>query len=457
MIQKPPLITPARLLVISFVVMIFIGTIALLLPGITSFQGPVLSFGEALFTSTSAVCVTGLIVRDTAIDLSFRGQFVILILIQIGGIGILTFSNILISSGKKMRFSKKLILEASYGTLPTLSISSLIRILFKYVAAVEFLGAAILTSRFFFTYHMNLSEAIWLGTFHSVSAFCNAGFSVFSDSLIGYSSDWVINLTIILLIIAGGIGFFVSADLKRWVMSRKKKVTSYLTLHTRIVLFSTCLLIVIPTVLFYILELTGHAMPESMTGHLLDSLFLSVTARTAGFNTVEMSQLTNPTLIIMMILMFIGGSPASTAGGVKTTTFCVLIVLTISKIKNRKRSELFNRSLPEETVAKALATIISFILIIMLCVVILQVTELYGEPHAVHRGKFLEYMFEVVSAICTVGLSTGITGELSSYGRIVIMFCMFAGRLGPLLLVNSIVGKKKQLNYSYAEENIIIG
>jgi trk system potassium uptake protein TrkH len=451
-------LSPPRVLVMSFAVVILLGTVLLLMPGVMVHTGRELTVIDALFTSTSAVCVTGLTVRDTGTEFSFFGQAVVLVLIQMGGLGILTLSNLLLlARSGRVGLSGRMLIEESHGLLPFVSPARLLQDIVLYTFAVETLGTAILASHFLLAHHYNFSRAVWLGLFHAVSAFCNAGFGLFSNSLIGYSGDWVINITIMTLIVLGGIGFLVFADVRYWIRRSRHVPRSRLSLHSRVVLRTSLLLTAGGAALIFLLELTGKAMPESAGIDVLQSLFLAVTARTAGFNTVETEQLTNATLLIVMLLMVVGGSPGSTAGGIKTTTLATLWALLSSRVRNRPRVELLNRRLPTEVIAKALMTAAGFLLAIIVAVILLQITELFGQPHALHRGEFLEYLFETISALGTVGLSTGITGGLSGPGRLVITFCMFVGRLGPVLVAVSLVGRQHRKEYSYPEEELIVG
>lgn len=449
-------LSPVRVLVLSFVVLIFSGALCLLLPGMVT--GEPLAFSDALFTATSAVCVTGLTVCDTGSRFTLGGQVVILVLIQVGGLGLLTFSNMLLLLHRgRLNLAQRSLLEHSHGLLPGISAAELLKSIVQYTLLFEVLGSLLLALRFHISYGFSVPQALWQGVFHAVSAFCNAGFSLFNNSLVNYNSDAVMQLIIMGLIITGGLGFVVFADLKQNLLNRWYKRRYRLTLHSKIVLFSSLMLIVGGAMIFWLLELTGPAMPKSWLLHTLDSLFLSVTARTAGFNTLDMAQLTNSSLLILLCLMMIGGSPGSTAGGIKTTCLATLVAMFRSRISNRPRCELFQRSLPQDSVAKALATVASFLGVALLAMLALQITELYGVAHSAHRGQFLEYMFEVVSALATVGLSTGVTSTLTDGGRLVIIVCMFCGRLGPVLIANSLIGRVPRQEYSYPEEEIISG
>ena len=264
-------------------------------------------------------------------------------------------------------------------------------------------------------------------------------------------------MTIMTLIVLGGLGVIVSADIRSWFAPLSARPRSRLALHSRVVLKTTTLLVLGGAFFIFLLELTGPAIPGSWPRHGLESLFLSVTSRTAGFNTVQTGQLTNGTLLVVIMLMTIGGSPGSTAGGVKTTTMAVLYALVRSHIRNRSRTELLERSIPYDVVAKAVVTFFGFMLMILVGVMALQITEMYGKPHQEFRGDFIEYLFEVVSALGTVGLSTGITPKLSMLGKVTIIMCMFVGRLGPLMIANSLIGSRRRVGITYPEERIIVG
>ncbi|NQU43492.1 hypothetical protein HQ520_09410 [bacterium] len=445
----------SRLLVAAFALAILIGCVLLAAPSSTADTARPASFLDALFTATSAVCVTGLIVRDTGNEFSLYGQVVILILIQAGGLGILTFSNLLFLFRRgRVGFRDRMILEQTHGLLPNVTPGELLLRIILYTVVFETFGAVLLTWRFALDYPF--SHALWLGIFHSISAFCNAGFSLFSNSLIGYQTDPWINAIVMALIVCGGLGALVFADFGLFIRNRLRRRRARLTLHTRVVLLTTAVLILVGATTFWLLEWrsTVPAWPDQ---RFLTSLFLSITARTAGFNTIDMAHLTNATLLIVIFLMVIGGSPGSTAGGIKTTTFAALIAQLIARTRNRPRAELLHRSIPDDVIAKAVTTTVGFLTVAFLAVILLQVTELAGEPHHLHRGVFLDYVFEVFSALATVGLSTGITGDLSSAGRFVIIACMFLGRLGPLIVASSLIGTRRQIDYTYPEGRLNVG
>ncbi len=450
------MMSPSRLLVISFAAAILFGAVLLFLPmsRADSADGRPI---DALFTSTSAVCVTGLIVLDTGKDYSPFGQVVILFLIQIGGLGIMTFSNlILLAAGKKLALSQRMVIEATYGEFLSVRPAQLVRKIVLYTFTLEALGAVLLLYRFQSEYP--LPRALGLAVFHSISAFCNAGFSLFSDSFMGYQDDLWINGIIMALIITGGLGFVVFADVFSFLGAlRVKGNVRRLTLHSRVVLRTTLGLILVGALLLGILEATNLLEGGPWQRPILSSLFLSITARTAGFNTMDTAHLTNATLLCVIVLMVIGASPGSTGGGIKTTTFAALWAMMISRGRNRPGAEMLGRTIPSEVVAKALATTAGFLLAILLGVILLQLSEYAGEPHAAIRGLFLEHLFEVVSALGTVGLSTGLTPTLSIGGKGVLILCMFVGRLGPLVVAGSFIGRRERAAYTLPEERLMVG
>ncbi len=435
---------------------IAVGSLLLLLPFSMRTGAPSLSVVDALFTATSAMCVTGLGVRGTGDEFSLFGQVVILLLIQLGGIGILAFSNIVFMA-KLGAFSlrERSMLSATVGAHPQVSPAQLVFRVFQFVFITEAIGAVILSVRFSFDHP--LGSAIWLGVFHSVSAFCNAGFSLFPDNLIGYRRDLTVNLTIMALIIAGGIGFIVVAEMTALAQARRKKSARVrLSLHSQVVLRTTAALIVVGWLLLLFVQQIGSS-GGSTYEMLLESLFWSVTARTAGFNTADVGALPNAGVVILMLLMVIGGSPGSTAGGIKTTTFATLVALIRSRAANRPKVELLHRTLSHEVQGKALAGVAGFFLMTIGATILLELLENWNLPHAATSAVFLPHLFEVISALATAGLSTGITADLSSAGKLVIIICMFVGRLGLLMVASSVIGGRRRLDYSYPEERLMVG
>ena len=431
------------------------GTVLLHLPVCSADANPIRLL-DCLFTATSAVCVTGLSVLDVGKQLSGTGQAVLLLLIQVGGLGILILSNWLLLSIGIGRTSPeaRMSVEETYGSLPRIQPLALVRQAVSLTLLIEGAGALLLVTRFRTV--APFPEALWLAVFHSVSAFCNAGFSLFHNSLSDFRPDFTVNLTVIFLIFTGGIGFLVLSDLKRFSFS-PRGTRRRLSIQTRVVLIASALLIVVGAVCVWGLESTNTLKGMGPRETLLSSVFLSVTCRTAGFNTVDTGALRNATLCILMILMGIGASPGSTGGGIKTTTAAVLAAFAWSRTRGKERIELMGRSIPLELVAKSVAAAGLFAFFVLTSVVIVELVEIPASETLPRRGLFLEHVFESVSALGTVGLSTGITPKLQDFSLLVLVGLMFAGRLGPLLIANSLIGTRRTVRYSLPEERFMVG
>ena len=446
---------PAMLVVLTFGVLILAGTVLLQVLIHRSGQANPEIITSA-FTSVSAVCVTGLSVVDLSRDTGFGGQLAVLVLIQIGGLGVLTLSNwVLLSLRGRLGVYGSVLTHATVGAHPRVSPTVLVRRILVFTLTIEGAGALVLFLRFLSDFQPR--QAAWLAVFHSVSAFCNAGFSLFGDSLVGYREDVIVNLTVMVLIVLGGLGFVVAMDIVEQVGAKIHGMRRRLAVHTRLVLTTTLLLILAGTLVFLMFEWNNTFSTETFGAEFVQSFFLSVTARTAGFNTVETAHLTNMTLVIVIILMIIGASPGSTGGGVKTTSLVVLWALVRSHLLNRPETEVAGRRIPRDLVAKALALIVLYGCVVVLGMIALQAAEFGELPHQATRGMFLEHLFEVVSALSTVGLSTGVTTKLSDSGLCVLMGLMFVGRVGPLVIAASLIGERSQLKYHYAETDIMIG
>ncbi|MEW6075665.1 MAG: TrkH family potassium uptake protein [Candidatus Omnitrophota bacterium] len=441
---------PAQLMITSFGFTIIVGAILLMLPAATK-TGMRLPLIDALFTATSATCVTGLIVRDTATYFSLFGQTVILLLIQVGGLGIMTFSVSLVYLLKKTIDMKQGIMMQDVLDQDTLAnVKSLIVFIVRMTAIFELTGALVL----FIAWHgkfASIAQTLYYALFHSVSAFCNAGFSTFTDSLMGFSQDVPTNIIICGLIIAGGLGFMAIKDLHENT-SHKITDTSIkpikIRVQTKIVLRTTFFLILGGALLIYALERNHAFSAFSMKSKVLLSLFQSITPRTAGFNTCDMARLSPATLFVILVLMFIGGSPGSTAGGIKTTTVAVIWSTIVSSFKRKDEVEIFKRTIPAEVIKKAIIVSAISIFIVVVSGTILLYTETYNP---------LGILFEAVSAFGTVGLSTGLTPLLSVAGKIVITVLMFIGRLGPLTVAYAFLRYKRAAQYTYAQESVTIG
>lgn len=442
-------IDPQVALLLSFAGLIAVGTLLLSLP---VSWGPGRSIGvvDALFTATSAVCVTGLVTVDTAAAWSPFGQGVILGLIQVGGLGLLTFSTFfLVLVGRPIPLSQKGVIAHSHGKLHHLDAKALLVRIVSYALAIEAAGAVILTA--FFSGEAGWRAGIWRGVFHAISAFCNAGFSLFPNSLEDFAGSWIVNLTVIGLIILGGIGFLVITDVEEWLRRRRR-----LSLHTKVVLATSGTLIAAAAVGFYLFEADNALAGRSASERMLITLFQSVTPRTAGFNTVPYGTLTNAALMMTMILMFIGGSPGSAAGGVKTSTAAILFGVLFSRARGLRHATLFRRTVSERTVGEAVAIVLLSVVVVMTATFLLQWTELHAQAHPGVRGEFLSLNFEAVSAFGTVGLSMGETFGLAGSSKLALVALMFIGRLGPLTLALGL-SRRRRAEYQYAEEPVLVG
>ncbi|MEN6441632.1 MAG: TrkH family potassium uptake protein [Syntrophobacter sp.] len=445
-------ISLSTLIMLSYLGFILAGTAVLLLPFSTT-NG--ISFIDALFTSTSAVCVTGLTVVDTGTVFSLTGQIVVAILIQVGGLGVMTFSVILfLSFGRRVSYRHRMIMQEVFAHSPREDIYKVVKSIFVFTGLTEGLGALLL-----FIYWLpdfDLFQALHLGIFHSIAAFCNAGFSLFSGNLMEYRASPLVNLTICGLIVLGGIGFPVVYEIAQWLKIRKTR-QKRLSVQAKSVLITTLFLIVAGMGFFLWTEhnnvLKGVPWGES----LWIALFQSVTTRTAGFNTVDIGLLTNSTLLTMMILMFWGASPGSTGGGVKTTTFAVVCAFMWSRLRGSAHVNLFKRTVPPETLARSIALIVLSIGLIetIFFLVLLTRYDLPASPGV--RGEFADYLFEVISAFGTVGLSTGVTPKLSFMGKFLIIIMMFIGRVGVLTFAYIFAGAEARGGIQHAEQNLMIG
>lgn len=446
-IKKTKGLKPAQILVLSFLSIILVGTLLLMLP-ISTISGDSTSFINALFTSTSAVCVTGLVVVDTGTYWSIFGKTIILMLIQIGGLGFMTMTTTAaILLGKKIGLRNRIIMQEA---LNQFSISGVIR-LTKYVfistMIIEGLGALFLSFRF--VPEMGFSTGLYYSVFHSVSAFCNAGFDIMGNgkSLMAYGQDPFVSIVIMMLIVIGGLGFAVIVDLFR------TQKFSKLTLHSKLVLTMTGILLSSAFVMVFIFEFNNPSTigTFNLGEKLVASLFQAVTPRTAGFNTIPTDMLTMPTKLLTIMLMFIGGSPGSTAGGIKTTTFGMMFLTIVAVAKGREDIQFSNRRIPKDIINRALAVIFVSTFVIAILMMLLFVVE--------PTHSFEDLVFETFSAFGTVGLSLGITPYLTTAGKVVITVLMFFGRLGPLTIVLALSrsGHNKKQLLRYPEGKIIVG
>ncbi len=445
-------VSPSQLFVGSFALLILLGTLGLkFLPGISA--STPLSWSDCLFTSTSAVCVTGLTVVDTATQFTFRGQLFILFLIQLGGLGILAFTSLLIQVlGFHVSLrAESLTHEAKKGG-PNVDLKRLTLDVVIFTFVIEAIGSLGL----WITWGPRLgwAEAVWPAVFHSISGFCNAGFSTYSDSLIGFRESSATLLIISAVIISGGLGFVAMEESIMYFSKRKKPGSRRLSVHTRLVLVSSIVLLVVPWPMFAFFEWNATLDGLSVADKIINSLFLSVTPRTAGYNSIDYSAASDGTNFLTIILMSIGGSPGSTAGGMKTTTFALIILLAWSRFRGNETTVFALRSIPPDTIQRAIGLAVVATTVMVLGVFALAITEHVPES----RGNFLSRMFEAVSAFNTVGLSMNLTPNLTLPGRLVTILLMFLGRVGPLTLAAALViGRAKRAHFRYAYEDVIVG
>ncbi len=430
----------AQVVAISFVGTILMGTILLTFPSATV-DGNGANFVDALFTSTSATCVTGLIVQDTPHYFSRFGQIVILVLIQLGGLGIMTYSAFLALIVGRFSFGQRKIVQEMFEE--ERNIYNMIFYIFKMTLIIECIGILLLFARWIFIFD-DPFKCIYLSIFHSISAFCNAGFSLFSDSLSRFVSDPITNLIIMSLIILGGIGFIAIHEIAH-LSTRSRRV---LSIHTKTVLITSFFLIGIGFLAIFFFEFDGILLKYPIPAKLWASLFQSVTTRTAGFNTLPIESLTNVTLTIMILLMFIGASPGSTGGGIKTTTFAVLLLSVRSVFKGEGSVRADRRTIPVASIIKALALLVSALSLVSVIFLVLLFTE--DKP-------YLSLLFETLSAFGTVGLSTGITPELTVKGKLLIILLMYIGRIGPLTMGLALTKEIMKEKIKYPETRILIG
>ncbi|MBI4242460.1 MAG: Trk family potassium uptake protein [Planctomycetes bacterium] len=455
------LMQPGYILLVSYFLLILIGTTLLLLPKSSASQNHPIGVLDAVFTSTSAACVTGLVIRDTGTDFSTAGQIIILVLIQLGGLGLITFVTFIsLLQQQRLGLRETIVLRDALNYNVIGDLGKFLGYVFLITIGIELLGAALLL-QYWNEPNMEMSGRIKWSIFHSISAFCNAGFGLKGSSFISYSDIFQFNLIIMGLIVIGGLGYPVLINFLQFKISSlpffrrikwiwKKSDTleiSRINVQTKIVLLSTAILIVVGVLSFVILEYDNTLKSKTLPDKVTTSLFQSVTTRTAGFNTIPIEELKISTLVMLMGFMIIGASPLSCGGGIKTVTFVVLFATLISMIRNH-RVEIMKRAIPVMIVRSAISIVFLYSLTAFISSFILCVTD-PGIPY--HK-----LLFEVVSALSTVGLSTGITSSLSITGKLILCILMLIGRIGPLMVILSISSQSNKISYEYPEENIIV-
>jgi trk system potassium uptake protein len=464
---------PTQIVIASFAFVITLGTILLSLPFATA-SGERMALVDAFFTAVSATCVTGLVVVDTGTYFSTFGQLVILFCIQVGGLGLMAFTTIfVVALGNRVAIADRLAIQQSFHHSPISNIKRLVKYIVSVTLLVETVGAIILTVHWTIQQRFaTFGETVYSAIFHSVSAFCNAGFSLNADSLVGHHADGITVLTMSTLIIVGGIGFLVALDVKQYIQclySKRAAETRIhesielivrkprLSVHSKFVLITTTALIIIGTVSYFILERNGlfADMPAGVAW--LNAFFCSITPRTAGFNTVDYAGMSGAALLCTMVLMFIGASPGSAGGGVKTSTFGVLIAYSITRWLGHRNLNIFDRTIPQLSIDRAAGVVISAVALLIIVSSVLMAIQTYEMTSKFSQNSFLPILFESISAFGTVGLSMGETANLGMSGKIVIGIVMFLGRIGPLTLALAISPKPHEKQFRFPEENIMVG
>jgi len=442
---NPPHLRPVQILAGSFALLIITGAILLYLP-FSQTDGTRTGFLDCLFTSTSAVCVTGLVVVDTSAVWTRAGQVVILLLIQFGGIGIVSFGALFaLLLGQKINFRQRQLVQEQFGQSTVVSLFQLLPVIAGTTIVIEFLGALILAPGFIKDH--GLSDGAWHSVFHSISAFCNAGFSTFPNNLESYTGNFIVNAVICSLIVLGGLGFPVIAELLDRKHGRRR-----MSLHARVVLTATAILIAAGAVLIFLVETFFNpeftAMP--LGSRVLGSIFQSVTARTAGYNTLAIGRMAPASLLVLLVLMFVGGSPSGTAGGIKTTTLVSALAAIKASLQGSVETNLMGRRLSRYTSRKALVLILLAAMLILAALFMMLLT---GKNEG---SDVLALSFELVSAFGTVGLSTGITPDLMPFQKVIVLSLMYIGRLGPMTFALALASPRVE-QVKYPETELLIG
>lgn len=438
-------LTPPKILSLGFILLIAAGTLLLYLPAAST--GGRISFIDALFMATSATCVTGLAVIDTGTELTVFGQVVLLVLFQFGGLGFVTMATLItLVLSKRISLKERLLLQESMNQNSMQGIVKLIRRVLIYSLVIQLSGTLLLAARFLID--MPVGKALYYGLFHSVSIFNNAGFDLFGDvhgpfsGLTRYVEDPIVNITSMLLIFLGGIGFIVLSDVVDFPKRKR------LTLHSKVVLTFSAALIVIGAAVFFWLELNSTLKPLHAGGKIMASFLQAITPRSGGVTTIEIPLLRESTQFLMILLMFIGAAPGSTGGGIKITTFALLVVTVYARIRGKEDIVMFRHRISKDNVYRAITITLLSLILVVTATMLLSVTE---------SADFLTVLFEAVSAFGTSGITMGLTPELTTAGKILVIILMFVGRTGPLTLAYAIKPKKNKELYRYPEGNITIG
>lgn len=446
-------LTPPQLFVGSFALLLVLGTLSLkLLPGI--YRGEPLNWLDACFIATSAVCVTGLSVVDVEATFTFVGQVVLLVQIQLGGLGMLAFTSLIISLfGGRVSLRAESLTAESRKLGPHVDVRRLTLDIVRFTFLIESAGALLLY--FFLIPRHGFTAAIWPAVFHSVSCFCSAGFSTYSTSMMGFRESPAILLTLSALGVIGGIGFITMEEMYFRFLGSDKKRLRRLSTHSRLALVTSLLLLLVAWPLFASFEWQGCLHGLSLTDKLCNAFFMSAMPRTVGFTAIDYGQASDSTNFLTILLMTIGGAPGSTAGGMKTTTFALVLLFAWSRLRHHETTIFGNRSIPEETIQRAVGLAVISTAVLAIAIFLLAMTEHSGSGSG---GNFLARMFEAASAFNTVGLSMGMTPSMSSASRILIIFLMFLGRIGPVTLATALVIRHvRKTHFRYAYEDVVVG
>ncbi|MEG4058115.1 MULTISPECIES: TrkH family potassium uptake protein [unclassified Microcoleus] len=443
--------TVSRTIALGFIAVILAGALLLMMPFSTidgTWSDPI----TALFTSTSSVCVTGLSVVDVGKYYSFWGQLCLVLLVQIGGLGYMTATTfLLLLLGRRFGLKDKVALQQSLDKSGLAGVVQLVQSILATTLLFELTGVFLLMTVFVPQY--GFKEGVWSAIFHSVNSFNNAGFSIYSDNLIGYITSPMVNFTVSGLIIFGGIGYQVIMEMYLWLRDRfnKSPICTVFSLNFKVVTTTTAVLLILGTLAFLVLEYDNPNTFGSLTfpQKLMAAWFQSVTPRTAGFNTISIGQMTEASLFLTIALMFIGASPGSTGGGIKTTTFRLLFCCTTAVIEGQEDVECYQRQIPPPMILKTISVVFGSLLVAFTSAILIELTN--------PQVEFIAALYEAVSAFGTVGLSTGITPTLSAIGKLILIATMYIGRVGVLLLVSAAFGDPKPRSFKYAEESLLVG
>lgn len=443
--------TVSRTICLGFVAVIVLGALLLLMPFSTSdgtWSDPI----TALFTSTSAVCVTGLSVVDVGKYYSFWGQFFLVLLVQIGGLGYMTATTfLLILLGRRFGLKDKIAIQQSLDKSGLDGVVQLVQSILATTMLFELTGVFLLMSVFVPQY--GFKDGLWSAIFHSINAFNNAGFSLYSDNLISYVGSPIINLTISGLIIFGGIGYQVIMEMYLWLRDRfnKSPICTVFSLNFKVVTSTTAFLLILGALGFLALEYNNPATfgPLNFPQKVMAAWFQSVTPRTAGFNTIDIGKMSEAALFMTIALMFVGASPGSTGGGIKTTTFRILFSCTAAVLEGKEQVQCYQRQIPIALILKTISVVFGSLMVVILSATLVELTN----PEL----EFMQILFEAMSAFATVGLSTGITAKISAIGKLILIATMYIGRVGILLLMSAAVGDPKPRTFKYAEESLLVG